>query len=226
MGSRLAWIVLAGCGRLAFDPVDDPPSTETTFRDLCRFDQVVVIENGLSVDDQVGNSAAAALASGCGATPVTRRVAQDDPGILDPGTGRPLIAADELVVIGGGDGPNRAIAYLLAADTPLVWSDANNLATIRERATDRRIVADGPFSSSHDYAMVMVIEEPIGGGRVLSAQGLTANGTSAAGSWFATAIAPQVTSSTARWEVIEWTDTDGTPGVTAGDTLVLVDTGR
>lgn len=74
MGSRLAWIVLAGCGRLAFDPVDDPPSTETTFRDLCRFDQVVVIENGLSVDDQVGNSAAAALArSSSGPTPTARR---------------------------------------------------------------------------------------------------------------------------------------------------------
>lgn len=230
-----SWLLLlaAACGRLDFDEVPggsvvndagpDAGSTSIAFRDLCAFDRLTVIENGLAVDDQVGAGLAAAVAVGCAKTPTTRTVDQDDPGILDPSTDRPLIAPDDLVILGGGDGPHRALAYLLDADTPVIWSGGST-ATYTNRATGELIVM-GPTSSSHDYALLMIVTEPIGGGRILSASGMQANGTKAAGYWFANVLAPAIATDADVWTLVEWTDSDGAAGPTAGDTFTVLASG-
>jgi len=217
-------LVLLGCGRLDFAAGPDAGDVAgATFRSLCGFAQVTVVQNGLPIDEAAGTTLASAVADGCGVTPAVRVVSQDTPGILDPATDRPLIAADDLVVIGGGDGPNRAIAYLLQSDTPVIWS-GSSFATYKERRSGRTIV-QGAVSDGHDFALVMVVAEPIGGDLVLSASGMTASGTTAAAYWFATQIAPAITADAHGWELVEWTDADADPAPSAGDTFTVIETG-
>lgn len=232
MVGRIAPLVMvAACGRLGFEAepssdaaTDGDLGAEKTLRALCQFTKLTVIENGLSVDDLAGDRTADALAAGCTSSPSRRAVSQDSPGILDPVTDRPLLPADDLAVIGGGDGPHRAIAYLLEGDTPLVWSGGGASATIRERATDR-VIAGGGVSAQHDYAFIMLVVEPIGGGRILSVQGFTAAGTEVAGDWFAREVAPTIASNRDAWIVIEWDDSDGVAGPSSADTYSVLESG-
>jgi hypothetical protein len=218
-------VAVAACGRVAFDPIgaDAEDGANDALRTLCTFSKVTIVRDDIAVDDGVGATLAAALANGCGTAPATRTVSQDDPGILDA-DGRPLLARDDLAVIGGGDGPQRAIAYLLARDTPVVWTGTSPV-TFREQATGR-IIVTGPTSPSHDFALVMVVAEPIGGVRVLSASGLGDNGTIAAGQWFENQIAPTITTNTDTWTLVEWTDTDGNSAPSAGDQFTVIESGR
>ena len=223
---RLGWfatsLVLVGCGRVGFGAGQDAdPATAQAFSGLCTFTRATVIENGLTVDDGAGGALAAAVGSGCGSAPTLRTVSQDSPGILDPATDRPLLA-DDLAIIGGGDGPNRAIAYLLAADTPVIWS-GSSVATYTERRTGR-VITQGRVRV-RDYAVVMVVTEPIGGGRILSASGMVGNGTRAAARWFATQIAPGIGNATDGWAVVEWTNTDADPAPSAGDSYDVIGSG-
>lgn len=228
---RCSLVLLAACGRLAFEDTPDDAGLEpdadegggSAFRDLCGFGRMTIVENGIALDDGVGAVLADAVAARCATSPMTRTVSQDDPGILDPATDRPLLAPDDLAVIGGGDGPHRAIAYLLRGDTPVIWSGSST-ATYRERATGR-VIATGPTSATHDYALVMVVTEPIGGARILSAQGMTGNGTVAAGYWFQTALAPGIATNGATWTLVEWTNADGDPAPSAGDSFVVIAAG-
>jgi hypothetical protein len=229
-GAASRWFVLLlpilGCGRARFDEISDVKldTTASGFRGLCGFARLTVIQNGLTVDDTVGAMLASSMASGCHTSPAVTTVSQGSPGILDPTTGRPLMAPDDLVVIGGGDGPNRAIAYLLAADTPVTWSGSSQ-ATYKERATGRTL-AMGPTSASHDYALVMVVSEPIGGTKILSASGMQVNGTRAAAYWFTTQIAPSLATDQDVWTLVEWSNADADPTPSAGDTFVVVASGR
>jgi len=217
---------LLGCGRARFDDTPDAKleTAASGYRGLCGFDHLTVIDNGLTIDDSVGAMLSSTLSAGCHDAPASRTVSQDGAGILDPATNRPLMAADDLVVIGGGDGPNRAIAYLLKADTPVTWSGSSP-ATFVERATGRTI-AMGSTSTSHDYALVMVVSEPIGGTKVLSAAGMQVNGTLAAGYWFANQIAPSIATDLDAWTLVEWTNADADPAPSAGDTFAVLGTGR
>ena len=231
MLGRLAPLILVACGRLGFDEravSDDggPEPTNPEFRSLCGFAPVTVIQNGVPLDDATGTLLAEAVRAGCSSSVATRTVSQDEPGVLDGTTGRPLLARDELAAIGGGDGPNRAIAYLLRDDTPVTWVTQNTgFTTFRERASGR-VIVQGPTSAGHDYAFVMVIREPISGGHILSAQGIVANGTIVAGDYFAREIAPTLATNTNAWSIVEWTDSDMTRGPSDGDDLVLIESGR
>jgi hypothetical protein len=223
----MAAVALAGCGRIAFDSPPEDGATGVAasgLHALCAFTQRTVIDNGLTVDDGVGALLDASLSTGCSNAPITRTVSQDDPGVLDPVTGRPLVAANDLVVIGGGDGPNHAIAYLLRDDTPVTWSSSPT-PNYRERATGRTL-AMGPVTDAHDYALVMVVVEPIGGSRILSASGMNVNGTLAAGYWFQHEIAPAITTDDEMWTLVEWTNADSDPTPSAGDTFVVLASGR
>lgn len=225
--------VLGGCGRLGFDDVihagrdatadaDVEPSSPT-FANLCSFSRYTIIENGIAEDDAVGAMLSSTLSAGCGTAATTGTVSQRDPGVLDPDSGRPLVGSDELVILGGGDGPHRALAYLLRSDTPVVWSGTSP-ATFSERASGRMLV-DGPTSSDHDFALLMVVAEPIGGTRALSASGIGVNGTIAASRWFATEIAPTIATSSLSWLLIEWTNGDADPRPSDGDSYVIIGSG-
>jgi hypothetical protein len=220
--STLALVAWLGCGRIGFDEGDEGVSGPE-FRSLCAFDKVTVIKNGIAVDDMVGVALQRALESGCGNAPLVGVVSQDDPGVLDADTNRPLIDPSRLAIIGGGEGPNRGIRYLLEADTPVVWSGTST-ATIRERSTNR-LLAEGPITATHDFVMVMVIVEAIGGLRVLSGQGFTREGTIASRLAF-DQIAPTISTNSDVWTLIDWTDTDGATGATTNDTFRIVESGR
>ena len=219
--------LIGGCGRLGFDPVgadDAAVAHRFELRDLCGFATQTIVTDAIAVDDMAGADMAASLANACPALPDARTVSQDDPGILDPTTNRPLLAPDDLAVIAGGDGPQRGLAYLLQADTPVVWSSTASTATFTDRATGQ-LIAQGPLSNSHDYPLVMVVAEPTGGTHVLSASGIVANGTVAAGYYFDKTIAPAVATFALSWMLLEWTDTDGNGTPSQGDTFTVVGSG-
>jgi hypothetical protein len=218
--------LISGCGRIGFDlPGEDAGAGRFELRDLCAFARQTVVTDGEIPDDQTGADMASALDSACPALPAARTVSQDDPGILDPITNRPVIAADDLAVLGGGDGPQRGLAYLLQDDTPVAWSSTASTATFTERATGRVLVADGPLSPTHDYPLLMVVVEPIGGTHVLSASGMEVRGTIAAGFWFATRIAPVLATVDTVWVLLDWTNADADPDPSAGDTFTVIASG-
>jgi hypothetical protein len=216
-------LLLCACGRIGFDGSASTDAIERdSFGGLCAFDSHVVISDGIAADESTGVTLSARLAQGCAKAPAMRVVQQDDAGILDA-SGRPTIASSELACIGGGDGPNRAIAYLLAGDTPLTWTGTTPV-TIRERATNR-VIAMGDATPSHDYAFIMVVVDRIGGVYVLSAQGLATNGTRAAAYWFTNMMSPAIANDTRVWTVVEWTNADADPQPSPGDTFVVLGSG-
>ena len=222
-------VALLGCGRVGFQDTPDAAmeagidAVASGFQGLCVFDRVTVVQNGTAVDEAVNSTLSTTMADGCHNAPATTIVSQDDPGVLDPATGRPLLAPMELGVIAGGDGPSRAIAYLLRADTPVIWSGSSSVV-FTERSTGRTL-AMGPTSVSHDFALVMVVVDPIGGAHVLSASGIRVNGTAAAGYWFATNIAPSIATHAETWFLVEWTNGDVDPAPSVGDTFAVLASG-
>jgi hypothetical protein len=221
-------LLSTACGRIGFDgtvAVDAAVEPEPAFRTLCDLAKVTVVANGIPADDAAGQSMQVALGDGCANAPIVRFVSQDDPGVLDPATDRLLLPADELAIIGGGDGPNRALRYLLESNIPPVLWEGSSTATFRERATGR-VIATGPVTATHDFALLMVIVDPQSGARVLSGQGLATQGTVASALWFENMLAPSIESNTALWSLVDWTDTDGDAGASAGDTFFEVASGR
>jgi hypothetical protein len=223
-----ALVVASGCGRVGFDDRPGDAAADTavpafSFSSLCSLPRHVVISDGLSIDDTASKNASAALSSACQTAPDVRIVSEGDVGVQDPVTGRPLTPANELTIVGGGDAPQSAIAYLQRADTPITWSTGSP-AVIIERRTGN-LVATGSTSGTHDYLMVFVVTEPIGGARVLSVQGAQSEGTEAAGYWFAQKFASSLMASTNSWVVVEWTDSDAMPRASAGDQYVVLASG-
>jgi hypothetical protein len=223
----VALVAAMGCGRLGFDDrvVADAPPFALTFASTCALRSHVLISDGLPIDDAAAHALSESISTACGIPHDRSTVMQDAAGVLDPVTGRPLIAPTSLTVIGGGDVPQRAMRYLLLRDTPLAWTTPAPMMSSIVVREDGRVVASGPISATHDYLMLFVVTEPIGGSHVVSAQGALANGTTAAGIWFSTRLAPTLASSSNTWAVVEWTDTDAVMGASTGDTYVVLGEG-
>lgn len=231
--------VLAGC-RLNFDARAELATDSTTAEDpgdslvagapsamseACASRMLTVIRGGAAADDAMALQVAMQLA-GCGSASV-RTVSQDAAGILEPGTNRPLLAIDDLGIIGGGDAFQRAFAYLAVADTPLVFDETPARIRVIVRSTGAVIVDElqSTFNATHDLALVMLVYEPLGGASVLALVGRGAEGTRAAGYWFETFLLPVIGTVTQRWYVLDWQSTDGDPAPSTGDTFTIVANG-
>lgn len=224
-------LVPTGCGRIGFDSIAadvdaavpvDAGDEAISFGRLCDFGAHVIVENGIEVDDGVGARLSDAVEAGCGSTVTRRTTSQDDVAAVDADSGRPLVPASELVLLGGGDGPHRVVRYLLTADTPLVW--AGSPVTITERATGR-VVAQGDTDAANDFILLQVIEEPIGGTLSLSAQGIQENGTIAAAIYFEEVVGPAIAIETASWFAVRWIDSDAVAGASLDDTYAVIESG-
>jgi hypothetical protein len=224
MGRRLAFAAaIASCGRIDFAPLDGSPDSgpgPNSFGGLCRFDQITLIQDGNSIDDNVAAMIFAGLRAGCQTNPAMRTVTQNDPGVLDPTTNRPLLQPGELGIMGGGDSSQRGLAYLLQNDTPLVWAPIED--TFTQRATGAIVSTRTGADSKHDYGAVMVVYEPISGAYLVSGQGAIGVGTTVSGVWFQDQLAPMLRSDVNQWYVVFWSDSDATPGPSAGDTFTIV----
>jgi hypothetical protein len=206
------------------DAVAIPPGAPAAIRDLCAVAQLTAIRGGYAPDDAMANGVAQALAATCTPAPATRNVSQDDPGVLDPMSDRPLLAIDDVGIVGGGDAFQRVLGYLLMSDTPLMVDET--AARVRlYRRTDNLLVFDQPksaFNMSHDFAMIMLTYEPIGQASVLSLAGYTSQGSLAAGQWFTSTALPSLASRTERWYILDWLDGNSDLTVNAGDTFTIV----
>jgi hypothetical protein len=186
---------------------------------------LTVISDGQPADDAVGANMMNAIAAGCGTAPATQTISQNTSGILDPSTSRPLLAADALGIMGGGNAYQRAMAYLMqSGDSPLVFSSTATDVTVTERATSN-VVYQAPLSSlsnTHDIGGLMLIHEAVSGGAYLDSNGRVGQGTLAGGYYFTATIAPQLRTDMASWYVIEWTDRNGNSVPDAPDTYNVI----
>src|SRR5262245_22353348 len=117
---RVAIVALVGCGRIGFDA-----DRAMAFADVCRYPKLAIVRDGLAVDDAAAVPLPQAILDGCKRSAVVRSVSQDDPGILDPASDRPLLPPDELGLLVGGTAPQHALHYLQLADTPVVVMDSS-----------------------------------------------------------------------------------------------------
>jgi hypothetical protein len=216
---RVALIALVGCGRVGFDAAD------VAFSDACRYPKLAIVRDGLAVDDAAAVPLPQAILDGCNRSATVRTVSQDDPGILDPATDRPLLPPDELGVLVGGTAPQHALHYLQLADTPLVITDTAGEVIVTSR--DNRTIVDVPFSSlgpSHDITVVMYVCAAANGVCVVSVAGEQAIGTRAGAYYLTTVLAPALPPDR-TWFVLDWKDGDGDLAPSAGDTFTVIGAG-
>ena len=223
---------LPGCGRIGFDAVDGAPPKDAkesdanpgvlSFARLCDFSSHVIIESSIDVDNTVGRALAETVKAECAPSTTIRTASQDDPLVVDIDTGRPVTAPQELILLGGGDGPHDVVRYLLEKDTPLRWGGSP--VTITERATSR-VIAQGATDSTSDFILLQVIEEPMGGTTSFSAQGLQANGTIAAALYFENSIGQWIAQEDVSWVVLRWTDSDRVNGASVDDSYMIIESG-
>jgi hypothetical protein len=228
MRAGVLLLCLAAC-RFHFDALPDGATDVANpipggLNELCKARTMTAIRGGAIFDDMLAITIANQLAATCPLVPAVREVSQDDPGVLDPTTNRPLLTSKDLAVIGGGEFFQRAIGYLIIADTPLILEEMPARVRIIERATNTVLLDRAPssFSNTHDVGIVELVHEPIGGSSVLSFQARVSEGTIAMGYWFSNIQLPQLATTTQRWFVIEWTSTDTDPAPSAGDSYAIV----
>jgi Stigma-specific protein, Stig1 len=179
-------------------------------------------------DNQTASAIGAALAANC--TPMTiHQVSQDDPGIIDPNSSRPLTGVGNTFIVGGGNYGQKAVTYMDSANLTTVnlKADGTNSGFIN-RKTARSIVMalNSDLTPHHDYFCVELAVEPVSGTLFFAGMGLYEPGTTAAGHWISTQMIPQRAMYTDAWYVYEFTDTNGDSIPNDGDTFVLVDHGR
>jgi hypothetical protein len=207
-------------------PMDAPTPWPPRFRDLCAFAARTVILDGNGADDATSMGLNAALGSACGPGASVRTVSETDAGILDHTTRAPLLGPTDLGLAGGGDMNAQDVMTYLVDLAPLEYALTGSVFQVFERGSTTPIVdvARSSITTSHDYAIVQLIHDPASDSVVLSAFGVIANGTRTGAFWLQDHAASLTTDSN-RWHVIEWTNGDGTPQPSAGDTFTLIASG-
>jgi hypothetical protein len=209
----------AGAEPGAGEPVAGPISAAPTFASLCDFDATVVVTDGSTIDDSAGSALRAGVLAAC-LTFGMRTVSQDAAGVLDAATDRPLLGPDELVIMAGSLEAQRGLLYLNDHDAPVVRRDGSAHELVE--AASGRVVLSVPISSvglTHDYALVMMSDEPLSRTTVLSSSGFGELGTLAGARWFSDNSVP----ASRRWVLVEWRAND--PGDDADDTYTVIASG-
>jgi hypothetical protein len=221
-------IAVLGCGRVGFDaraPSDaaTDASLPPSFAGLCALPTLTVIQDGFPADNTSAHDFANGVASACATGQTIRAVDQGSAGILEATTQRPLLAVDELGIMGGGDNSQDAMQYLLAEDSPLVFAITATAYNVVERSSGSTVFSAPPSSLSdlHDLAIVMLIREAVSGGTYVDLYGVNTNGVVAAEYYVSTVIAPMLAADGHQWYVVEWTDVNSN-GPDAADTFNLV----
>jgi hypothetical protein len=198
---------------------------ERTFGEACDFDALAVIQNGDLLDNASGAILHTAMITRCLNLGSTRTVSQDDPGILDPGTGRLLLGPEELALVAGGPETQRALTYLDERRlAPIVRNDAGKQTYELAESATGRVVLSVPANTitlGHEYAVVMVCHEPVSDTTMISVYGYEGMGTTAGARWLAEAVLDDGK----HWYVVEWTDSNGNAEPGPGDTFSVVDSG-
>lgn len=238
---RLLVLVLAlgcpACGRLGFEPLSsdggrpdgrtDGGAPPDELAHVCGYDRVTVILDEDATDNRAGRALAAAIASGCGTSPDVRELDEGTPGLLDPTSFAPLLGPNDLGVFGGDSFYQNVMQYLSMSLSPLYTFDDGVQYRILRRGTGAPVidVAVATLSATHDYAVIQIIHDPATDSTLVTTHGYYFGGTLAGAHYFATEIADTLTTETRGFFVIEWTNVDGDPEPSDGDTFTLVANG-
>lgn len=203
------------CGRGSCHPAD--------FSQLCQLPITTVVFDEVSEDDDAGFAMGQAIVARCNPNTILK-LAPRDAGLI-AADGLPL-ARGELLVVAGGSFAQRAVR----------WAENTNSAQVSDRSTsvdaiyalrDGGVVSSVPRASlgpTLDRLVLQVVRAPTGS-LMLNAAGYHGPGTLAAAGYFVTQVLPQASTLTTRWYVVEWEDSDGTSGPSAGDRYTVISSG-
>ncbi len=201
---------------------------------FCDNAKATVVIDGVPVDDDAGARIAAGFGQ-CTPSITVHIVPQDDGGVLEAVTDRPITGVGNTFAAAGGPYEQHGIGYLDSQGiTPVHVTSSDAGATLAFEMRDGGTIISSPFMSltaTHDYFTVMVTTEPVSGTLVLTAYGMLSPGTTAAGWYFQNHMVPGIVADGGidagypnAWYVYEWTDAT-TDGPSADDTFTMLASG-
>jgi hypothetical protein len=203
-----------------------------TIANVCDSPKATFLLDGLSVDDQLAPVVSAGLVAGCPTAIAARTVSQATAGTINGTTGQPVVGGGDMQVLIGGPYGQKLIRYLDAQGVTAVFNATNGE---RGRFQLRNgsggpgaFVVDEPSSAittTHDYFLVETVVDPVTGTLTFGIQGFQAEGTVAGVWYFLNTVLPARATYDKRYYVFEWTNADGDPAGSAGDTYRLVASG-
>jgi hypothetical protein len=195
---------------------------------VCGNPAATVVLDQYPADNEGGAAIGAALVANCVPATTVVQANQDDGGVVDPATGRPITGCGNTFVTGGGGFGQRGISYLdVSGISPLYPQVNGNEYDIVERATGTNALSTTVtvLTAQHDYFYVQLAVEPQSGTLCFSGVGLEGPGTLAAGYYLSTEIIPHRASYLDSWYIYEWTDTNGDSVANQGDTFMQLASG-
>jgi hypothetical protein len=200
---------------------------EAVFANVCDNPSATVVKDPFDIDNTAALAIGGALAGSCVPPTSVSPRDQNDGDVLDP-AGRPLGGGSISYLTGGGAFGQHLVAYLEKAALSAIYFTGDGMTAQFHNRRTGEIVVTTPYSAlgeSHDYFFVQMTVEPMSGTLCVSAAGMFAPGTVAAGFWVPTEMVPKRATYSDSWYVYEWTDSgDKIPN--AADTFRLVAHGR
>ncbi len=196
---------------------------------VCDNSAATVLLDGLSADNDAGYVLASALTSGCSPAPTVTVIPQQASQDIDAGSGRPLLGGGKLLVAAGGSFGQNLVDYVERSGiSPIFDSSTNNSYSFSTRDGGGVALFYAPSSSlsaSHDYFVVQLVREPVNGTLSLVSYGFDGPGTQASAWFFAHKVMVNRAAYPGSWYVVEWTNADGDPAPSAGDTYTVIGSG-
>jgi hypothetical protein len=196
---------------------------------VCKNPRGTVVLDPYGPDNEGGIELGAALVTSCVPVPTIVQRSQDEAGVLEPGTDRPITGVGNTFITGGGAYGQLGLGYLDQAGLSALYLTANNGAfQIQSRFQDAGIVDASPdaLTTHHDFFFVQLSVEPQSGTLCFGVVGILGPGTIAGSYYVSTQMIPNRANYPKSWYVFEWTDTnnDGIPMV-GDDAFTMIASG-
>jgi hypothetical protein len=199
---------------------------------VCDSATATFLLDGLEVDDELAPVVSAGLVAGCPTAITARTLPQTTAGTINGITGQPVVGGGDMQVVLGGPYGQSLIRYLDAQGVTAVFNSSNSQRA-RFQLRDGNggpgpFVVDEPQSAitpAHDYFLIETVVDPVSGTLMFAIHGFLAQGT-LAGTWhFLNIMLPARGTFAKSYYVYEWTNADGDPSASAGDTYALAASG-
>ena len=196
-----------------------------SWAEVCANPRTTLLKDGNSSDDQLADQLGASIKSFCGAGVAVDSAYQQDGGVVEFPSGRPLTRGGRLLVAPGGsfgDTGQKLVDYLEGRGITNVY-DSSNLTTVTINSRDAGTLVSTPASNvseTHDYLIVELVRDPARGSLSLLSYGYQATGTVAAANWLTTYVFPNPAVYPDPWYLVEWNKING------NDTYVVRASGK
>jgi hypothetical protein len=200
---------------------------DAVLKNICANPSATVVFDQYMVDDTAGTALGNALSTIC--MPAVKVAStEQDSGLAQDPSGRPITGVGNTLVAGGGWFGQASAAYMDSHGlTPLIVGTDGTNAWIRSAKTMGNIVSVlyASLTMHHDYFLFELAVEPISGSLCFYGYGMGPSGTAVASYYFQNNVLPMAFAFPDRWYIYEWVDTDMNGLPSAADMFSLVDHG-